>query len=40
MKLHLIKSNESLAENKTRNDIKQLLLKPKYGNNIREHRKQ
>ena len=35
----IIKSNESLAENK-KNKIEQLLLKYKYGNNIHEHGKQ
>ena len=36
----IIKSNESLAENKTKNEIEQLLLKSKHGNSIHEHRKQ
>ena len=36
----IIKSNESLAEKKIKNEIEQLLLKHKYGNNIHEHRKQ
>ena len=36
----LIKSNESLAENKIKNEIEQLLSKYKHGNNIYEHRKQ
>ena len=36
----IIKSNESLAENKIKNEIEQLLLKYKHGNNIHEHRKQ
>ena len=36
----IIKSNESLAENKIKNQIKQLLLKYKHGNNIHEHGKQ
>ena len=36
----IIKSNESLAENKIRNKIEQLLLKYKHGSNIHEHRKQ
>ena len=36
----IIKSNESLAENKIKNEIEQLLLKYKHGNNILEHRKQ
>ena len=36
----IIKNNESLAENKTKNEIEQLLSKYKYGNNIHEHGKQ
>ena len=36
----IIKSSESLAENKIKNDTKQLLLKYKHGNNSHEHRKQ
>ena len=36
----IIKSNESLAENKTKNETEQLLLKYKYGYNIHEHGKQ
>ena len=36
----IIKSNESLAENKIKNDIEQLLLKYKHGSNIHEHGKQ
>ena len=36
----IIKSNESLAENKIKNEIEQLLLKYKNGNNIHEHGKQ
>ena len=36
----IIKSNESFAENKIKNEIEQLLLKYKHGNNIYEHRKQ
>ena len=36
----LIKSNESLAENRIKNEIEQLLSKYKHGNNIYEHRKQ
>ena len=36
----LVKSNGSLAENKIKNKIKQLLYKYKHGNNIHEHRKQ
>ena len=35
----IIKSNESLAENKIKNEIEQLLSKYKHGNNIHEHRK-
>ena len=35
----IIKSNESLAENKIKNKTEQLLLKYKHGNNIPEHRK-
>ena len=31
----IIKSNESLAENKAKNEIKLLMLKHKLGNNIR-----
>ena len=34
----IIKSIESLAENKIKNEIEQLL--PKHGNNIHEHQKQ
>ena len=34
------KSNKSLTENKIKNEIEQLLLKYKHGNNIHEHRKQ
>ena len=33
------KSNESLAENKMKNETQQLLLKYKRGNNIDKHRK-
>ena len=33
----MIKSNESLAENKIKNETEQLLLKYKNGNNIHEH---
>ena len=33
-------SIESLAENKIKNKIEQLLSKYKHGNNIHEHRKQ
>ena len=36
----IIKSNGSLAENKLKNEIGQLLLKHKHGNNIHEHRTQ
>ena len=36
----IIKSNESLAKNKVRKQIKQLLSKYEHGNNIHEHRKQ
>ena len=36
----IIKSNESLAENKIKKEIEQLLLKYKHGNSIHEHRKQ
>ena len=36
----IIKSNESLAENKIKNNIKQLLSKYKHGKNIHEHGKQ
>ena len=36
----MIKSNESLAENKIKNKIKQLLPKYKHENNIHEHVKQ
>ena len=36
----IIKINESLAENKIKNEIEQLLLKYKHGNNIHEHGKQ
>ena len=36
----IIESNESLAENKVKNEIEQLLLKYMHGNNIHEHRKQ
>ena len=36
----IIKCNESLAENKLKNETEQLLLKYKHGNNIHEHRKQ
>ena len=33
-------SNESLAENKIKNETEELLLKYKNGNNIHEHGKQ
>ena len=36
----IIKVNESLAENKTKNKTEQLLYKYKHGNNIHEHGKQ
>ena len=36
----IIKSNETLRENKIKSKIEQLLLKYKNGNNIHEHRKQ
>ena len=36
----IIKSNESLAENKIKNETEQLLLKYKHGNNIHERGKQ
>ena len=32
----IIKSNESLADNKRKNETNQLLLKYKHGNNIHE----
>ena len=35
----IIKNNESLAENKIKNKIEQLLSKYKDGNNIHEHGK-
>ena len=37
---YIIKSNESLAENKMKNEIEQLLLKDKHENNIHENEKQ
>ena len=41
MKLNLLKkSNKSLAENKMKNKIEQLLSKYKHGNDIHEHGKQ
>ena len=36
----VIKSNQSLAENKTKNEIQQFMLKCKHGNNIHEYRTQ
>ena len=36
----IVKSNESLAENKIKNETEQLLLKHKHGNSIHEHGKQ
>ena len=36
----IIKSNESLAKNKLKNEIEQLLSKYKHRNNIHERRKQ
>ena len=36
----IMKRNKSLAENKIKNEIQQLLLKHKHGNNIHKHRKQ
>ena len=36
----VIKGNESLAENKIKSKIEQLLLKSKHGNNIHKHGKQ
>ena len=35
----IIKTNESLAENKIKNEIEQLLLKYKHRNNSHEHGK-
>ena len=35
----IIRINESLAENKIKNEIEQLLLKHKQGNDIHEHGK-
>ena len=37
---YIIKSNESLAESKTKNEIEQLLLKYKHENDIHQHGKQ
>ena len=39
-KISLIKSNESLADNKIKSETEQLLAKYKHGNNIHEYRKQ
>ena len=39
-KIYHKKKNESLAENKVKNEIEQLLSKYKHGNNINELRKQ
>ena len=36
----IIKINESLAKNKIKNEIEQLLSKFKHGNDIHEHGKQ
>ena len=36
----IVKSNETLAENKIKNETEQSLLKYKHGHNIHEHRKQ
>ena len=36
----IIKSNESLAENKIKSEIEQLLVKYKHGNNIHENGQQ
>ena len=36
----IIKSNESLAQNKIKKEIEQLLSKYKHGNDIYEHEKQ
>ena len=35
-----IKSNNSSADNKIKNEIEELLFKYKHGNNVHEHRKQ
>ena len=37
---YILKTNESLAENKMKNEIEQLLLKDKHENNIPENGKQ
>ena len=36
----IIKSNESLAEKKIKNEVEKLLLKYKHANDIYEHEKQ
>ena len=36
----IIKGNETLAENKIKNEIELLLFKCKHGNNIHKHGKQ
>ena len=33
----IVKSNDALAEHKIKNEIEQLLLKDKHGNDIHEH---
>ena len=40
MKLNILKSSESLAENKIKNEIQQLVLKYKHENDIHEYGKQ
>ena len=37
---YILKSSESLAENKIKNEIQQLVLKYKHENDIHEHGKQ
>ena len=37
--IDIVKSNQSLADNKMKNEIEQLLLNYKHGNHIHEHRK-
>ena len=37
---YILKTNESLTENKMKNEIEQLLLKDKHENNIHENGKQ
>ena len=37
---YILKTNESLTENKMKNEIEQLLLKDKHENNIHESGKQ